>query len=240
VLASCINQGSLPEPPKAPAEPYDVQQSAIAGQEVCVGSTISSAGRLADTLYYEYVSMPDGKLAVGYYAFWSEERPWGNNWLTWTLLPALAVDMVYTRAMFVAPGAQRAMYGKGDVEGFRILYDVAPDGTLVVDGAVADNGTHDIVPLEKKDLYAIDPKRPTLYTDVWSHQLGATGAKSPRDLAYVQCYSGDKLRPLPRAVAQDFNVEHRATPAHVERLVPRSPTMVAGDSRLTTKSVFLR
>ncbi len=134
-----------------------------------------SAGELADTLYYRSVRMPDDKLAVGYSAFFSEERPWGINWLTWTFLPALVVEMVYSRALLVAPGPQRAIYGKGDVEGARIYYDVAADGSLSVDHAVADDGTHGDVVLSRADLFAVDPARPVLYSEVWSHQLGGKG-----------------------------------------------------------------
>jgi hypothetical protein len=56
---------------------------------------VASAGRLGDVLYYRATEAPDGTVHVGYFAFFSEERPWGNNWLTWTVVPALAVDMVY-------------------------------------------------------------------------------------------------------------------------------------------------
>ena len=48
----------------------------------------------------------------------SDERPWGDNWLSWSVLPALAVDLVYTRFLFGLPGFRRARYGPADVEGF--------------------------------------------------------------------------------------------------------------------------
>ncbi len=112
--------------------------AAIERQPICVGSTVASAGELGDVLYYRSSVGERGEVSVGYYAFFSEERPWGNNWLTWTVLPALAVDLVYTHALLFAPGVQRAVYGKGDVEGFRILYSVGEEGRLTAErGAVA-------------------------------------------------------------------------------------------------------
>jgi hypothetical protein len=155
---ACVRLGSLP-PPVAPVEdisPSSLEQIAIEQREVCVGSSVESSGDLADTLYYRATVMPDGKLVVGYFAFFSEERPWGNNWLTWTFVPAVAIDMFYTRAMFVGPGLQRLMHGKGDVEGFRIVYEQRPDGTLEVERAVADDGTHEPVLLGRADLMALD------------------------------------------------------------------------------------
>lgn len=194
---------------------------------------MKSAGDLADTLYYRSVRLPDGKIAVGYFVFFSEERPWGNNWLTWTFLPALAVDMVYSRAFLVAPGLQRALKGKGDVEGVRIYYQPHDDGTLVVDHAVADDGTHNDVLLSRADLLAIDPARPVVYSDVWSHQLGGRGVRSKDDLAYLRCYKDASIRPLPEEIAAEYAADGkgRAAPAHVEAmgvpLVPGGERVVA-------------
>src|SRR5262249_42318503 len=111
-----------PEPPTTPRETLSPEQAMIESQPVCVGKAVASAGELGETLYYRATRLPDGKIAVGYFAFFSEERPWGNNWMTWTLLPALGIDLVYSRSLLVGPGLQRAIYGKGDVEGFRIVY----------------------------------------------------------------------------------------------------------------------
>lgn len=195
------------------------EQAAIEHREVCVGSTVHSVGELADALYYRATVLPGGKLVVGYFAFFSEERPWGNNWLTWTVVPAVAVDMVYTRALFFGPGLQRALSGKGDVEGFRIQYAMHDDGSLDVEHAEADDGTHAPVHLEATEILALDPARPTLYTDVWSHQLGGRGARSKADLAYVRCFGPGRVRPLPAAIAAEFTLDNgRAPPAHVESL----------------------
>ena len=217
--------GALPPSARAAenelAAPSGVEAS-IEQQPICVGSSVLSAGDLADTLYYRAVRLPGGKIAVGYFVFYSEERPWGNNWMTWTLFPALGVDMVYSRLLLVAPGIQRTLYGKGDVEGFRIVYDLDGEGALRVDSAVADDGHEALVELDRAHVLALDAKRPTLYTDVWSHQLGGRGARSKDDLATLHCYESDRIRPLSDEIARDFRLEHRADPAHVELLGGRS------------------
>ena len=225
VGTACIRQGSLPPPVPAATseiEASSLEQIAIEQREICVGSSVASSGDLADTLYYRATVLPDGKLVVGYYAFFSEERPWGNNWLTWTLVPALAVDMFYTRSMFVGPGLQRVMHGKGDVEGFRIVYQQLPDGSLEIEHAVADDGTHAPVMLDRADVMAIDSKRPTLYSDVWSHQLGGRGVRDKGSLAYVQCFGRGHLRPLSDALVDEYALAGRAPPAHVEALGGRA------------------
>jgi hypothetical protein len=209
---------TLPKPP-GPRGGRTAEQATIERQPVCVGSSVSSAGDLSNVLYYRAVELPDGHVEVGYFAFYSEERPWGNNWLTWSVVPALAVDLVYSRALLVAPGLQRALYGAGDVEGVGVVYDRAPDGSLHVDHAIADDGTHDSVALSRAQVFAIDQNRPTFYSKVWSHQLGGQGAHSRSDLAYLRCYGEGSIRPLPEAVAREFRVDgdDRAPPAHVER-----------------------
>jgi hypothetical protein len=185
-------------------------------------------------LYYRAVATDDGLVAVGYFAFFSEERPWGNNWLTWSLVPALAVDMVYSRAFWVAPGLQKALHGAGDIEGVAVFYARGQDGSLVVDHAVVDDGDHHTRELSRGDVLMFDPARPTFYSDVWSHQLGGRGARSRGDLVDLKCYVGDRIMPLPEDMARRFRVdEDRAPPAHVERLagrrvdVPRVPRAVA-------------
>lgn len=209
---------ALPDPP-GPRGPRTAEQALIEQQPVCIGSTQASAGDLSDVLYYRAVATDEGRIAVGYFAFFSEERPWGNNWLTWSVLPALGVDLVYSRSVFVAPGLQRALYGPGDVEGFAAVYDVIPGETLRLDHAVADGDDERPIVLARSEVYALDPARPTFTTDVWSHQLGGRSARSQGDLAYERCYEGDAIRPLPDAVARAFRVDdRRAGPAHVELL----------------------
>jgi hypothetical protein len=215
-----VGNGQVAALPAAPGPRGEAtaDQAEIERAPVCIGSAVESAGKLADVLYYRAVALDDGRVAVGYFAFFSEERPWGNNWLTWSLFPALAVDLVYSRTLFVGPGLQRAMYGAGDVEGVAIVYDRAPDGSLRVDEAFADDHDEKTVTLSRGEVFALDAERPTFYSDLWSHQLGAHGARSRSDLAYVRCYQGsDTIRPLPDAVARAFRVEGRADPAHIEQ-----------------------
>jgi hypothetical protein len=216
---ACFDGGHLSALPVSPGDrgPRTEEQQAIESRPVCIGSSVSSAGTLSDVLYYRAVRLPDGKLAVGYFAFWSEERPWGNNWLTWSVLPALSVDLVYSRALLVAPGLQRALYGLGDVEGVSIVYSKGDDGTLRPEEAWADDDTEHAALIPRERMFALDAARPTFYTDIWSHQLAGSGAGSRKDLAYVRCYEGSTIRPLPDAVARAFRVEGRAGPAHVER-----------------------
>jgi hypothetical protein len=207
----------LPTDP-GPRGERTAEQAAIERQPVCIGSSVMSAGALSNILYYRAVVLADGHIEVGYFAFFSEERPWGNNWMTWSLVPALAVDLVYSRALLVAPGLQRALYGKGDVEGVRVKYAVLADGSLRLERAVADDATEGPVVLSREEAFALDVERPTFYSSVWSHQLGGRGARVRSDLDYVRCYQEGSVRPLPDPVARFFRVdENRAPPAHVER-----------------------
>ena len=215
--------GTLPEAP-GPRGEQTTEQAAIERQPVCVGSSVQSAGRLSDVLYYRAVATKEGRIAVGYFVFFSEERPWGNNWLTWSVLPALTVDMVYSRALWIAPGVQRALYGPGDVEGLSIVYDVGAGGSLSIDHALVDDGSEQMLEVTRSDVLALDPQRPTFYSNVWSHQLGGHSAHSRRDLVEERCYQGDDIRPLPDGLARTFRLdEHtdRAPPAHVERIAGR-------------------
>jgi hypothetical protein len=207
---------ALPDAP-GPRGERTAEQAAIERQPVCVGSTIASAGTLADVLYYRAVATDDGRVAVGYFVFFSEERPWGNNWLTWSFIPALSIDLVYSRALLVAPGLQRALYGPGDVEGIAAIYDVGSDGELRLDHAIADDDREHPTVLTRAGVFAIDPARPTFVTDVWSHQLGSRSARTRGELVTLRCYEGDSIRPLPDEVARRFRLdERRAAPAHVE------------------------
>ncbi len=207
---------ALPRPP-GPRGARTLEQARIEAAPVCIGSTVASAGTLSDVLYYRAVATEDGHLAVGYFVFFSEERPWGNNWLTWSVLPALSVDLVYSRSLLVGPGLQRALYGPGDVEGVAAIYDVQPDGTLRLDHAVADDDDERPTVLSRAEVFAVDPARPTFVTDEWSNQLGSRRARSRDDLSTSRCYGPDAIRPLPDRVAREFRLDtDRARPAHVE------------------------
>jgi hypothetical protein len=188
------------------------EDRAVKEQAVCVGSTVHSAGELGPALLYRRDRLPDGRIQVGYYAFFSEERPWGNNWLTWSVLPALALDLVYTRSLLVGPGLQRALFGRGDVEGFRVVY--APDGHggLRAESAVADDDQHRRAVLTRAELFAADPAKITMATSTWSHHLGARVERT-RDLVYRRCYGPESIRPIDREVVRRFHLERRARPA---------------------------
>jgi hypothetical protein len=209
--------GNLPAPP-GPRAARSAMQAAIEAAPVCIGSSVDSAGTLGDVLYYRATTLPDGRVAVGYFAFFSDERPWGNNWLTWALVPALAVDMVYSRALLIAPGIQRAVYGAGDVEGVSVVYEFRSDGSLSFEHAMADDRAEHPVFISRERAFALDAEHPVFYSDVWSHQLGGSAASSRRDLAYLRCYEGDSIRPLTDDLARSYRLENRADPAHVERL----------------------
>jgi hypothetical protein len=195
-------------------------QATIEAQPMCIGSAVMSAGKLSDVLYYRAVALDSEHVAVGYFAFFSEERPWGNNWLTWSFFPAFAVDLVYSRALFVAPGVQRALYGAGDIEGVGVVYHVEPDGSFTFDHAMADDDKERTVVIPREQAFAVDKARPTFYSQVWSHQLGGNRAHSAQDLSYVRCYGEGSVRPLPDSLARAFRLDDRdrAPPAHVERL----------------------
>jgi hypothetical protein len=189
-----------------------LEDRAVEAQAVCIGSTVHSAGELGPALLYRSARLPDGRIEVGYYAFFSEERPWGNNWLTWSLLPALALDLVYTRALLVGPGLQRALFGRGDVEGFRVIYTPDGHGGLQAEGAVADDDRHRRALLTRDELFAADPASITMATSTWSHHLGARVDRT-QDLVYRRCYGPESIRPIGRDVVRRFNLERRARPA---------------------------
>ena len=109
----CGSLGALPRARGPRVEPASPIEAAIERQELCIGSSVRSAGKLADALYYRWARAPSGQIAVGYFVFYSQERPWGNNWLTWTFFPALFVDMAYSHMLLVAPGYQRLTKGEG-------------------------------------------------------------------------------------------------------------------------------
>jgi hypothetical protein len=202
--------GELP-PPTADGD-ASPEDRAVEEQRVCIGSTVRSAGELGPALLYRRARLPDGRLEVGYYAFFSEERPWGNNWLTWSVLPALVLDLVYTRGLLLGPGLQRAVFGPADVEGFRVIYAPDGEGGLRAESAVADDDRHRPALLTREDLFAADAERITIATSTWSHHLGARVTRS-EDLVYRRCYGPESIRPIGREVVRRFNLDRRARPA---------------------------
>jgi len=188
--------------------PANAEEALIAGQPLCVVSKHASFGTLADVVLYVH-SRRGNELSVGYFVYWSVERPWGPNLPTYTLLPSLAIDSAYTHFFFLLPGLQRALYGAGDIEGATVIYEVGPDGTLEAKGAYADDELHDGVELTPRDLLTKDGKV-ALMTDVWSHQLGAPGAAShyerEHEHAEASCFSGPTLKPLTSNTARAFRL----------------------------------
>jgi hypothetical protein len=210
--------GTDPPPWAAPAQaPSDPDRALVEAQTVCVASSVWSAGELGETLVYHFERRGD-RLKVGYFAFWSSERPWGMNSLSLSLAPALLVDGFYSHLFFVLPGMRHAMYGSGDVEGASVTYSVTADRKLDVVSAFADDGTHDAVELSREDVLDADG-RLILMSDVWSHQLGAHGAARRFATAVEKrCYQGKKLVPLTPELAARFRLgsaeePRRAKPA---------------------------
>ncbi len=174
---------------------------------LCVGSSVRSAGRLGETVLYRYRRDGD-ELYVGYFVYFSTERPWGDNALTRRVLPALAIDAFYSHFLFVLPGVQRVLYGPGDIEGALVRYRIE-DGRLVPVAALADDGGHRRVHLRGEELRAPDG-RVVLLTETWSHQLGARNAAARAH--GVTCFEGARLEPLSAAVAEAFRLGSESAP----------------------------
>jgi hypothetical protein len=178
---------------------------------VCVGARHWSAGRLGDTVLYRY-ERTGRRLDVGYFVYWSTERPWGANALSYTVVPALVIDLAYSHFLYFLPGVKDAMHGPADIEGVRVELEDR-DGALHVIGGVADNGMHQAVKLSREDL--VDEKgRIVLLTDVWSHQLGAHGggAFAADPTRELRCYEHGQLRPMTDDVARAFRLGNEAAP----------------------------
>jgi len=229
-LSGCAvarREAAWPQP--APSEQRSGDDARIVAQPVCVGARSWSAGALGDTVLYR-TRRVGNRIAVGYFVYWSEERPWGDNSLSYAVLPALAVDAVYSHFLYVFPGLKDAMYGSGDIEGAQVLYEQRPDGSLDVVSGRADDGTHGPVELSRSDL--VDSKgRVVLLTDVWSHQLGAHGGARFADRSpwALKCYDESSLQPMTELVARTFRLGNerqplRGTPAWMEPVLPeRAP-----------------
>ena len=227
-------------PTPASTEQRSDDDARVVEQPVCVGARSWSAGSLGETVLYRTRRIGN-RIAVGYFVYWSEERPWGSNGLSYTVLPALAVDAVYSHFLYVFPGIKDALYGTGDIEGVQVLYEQRPDGSLEVVSGRADNGNHGRVLLSRDDL--VDAKgRVVLLTDVWSHQLGSPGAAQFADATTpeLKCYSKSSLQPMTEVVARAFRLGNeraprRGKPAWLEPGLPETtPTaeqLAAGKAR---------
>ena len=202
----------------------------IRAQPLCVASSTWSFGKLGDTVLFVH-QRRGNELRVGYFVYFDVERPWGQNLLTYSVLPAALIDATYSHFAFVFPGLQRLLYGPGDIEGASVAYLVSSSGELMVESGLADDDGHQHVTLSRADL-ADNEGRVVLMTDVWSHQLGARGAAraAHREGTTVRCFSGAALQPLTRRIAENFRLgsfEHplRARPAFYRgEPLPASPT----------------
>ena len=195
--------------------------AAVVEQPVCVAARSWSAGSLGDTVLYR-ARRVGRRIAVGYFVYWSEERPWGNNFVSFAVLPALATDAVYSHFLYVFPGLKDVLYGPGDIEGAQVEYEQRDDGSLDVVEGRADDGNHGPVLLSRSDL--LDAQgRVVLLTDVWSHQLGAHGGAQFANRAGqpLKCYAKAALQPMTEVVARAFRLGNerdplRGNPAWVE------------------------
>ncbi|HTQ04218.1 MAG TPA: hypothetical protein VMI54_10185 [Polyangiaceae bacterium] len=200
-------------PPRAATPPSTFEDELVKKQPLCVASSVRSAGTLGATVLYRYRRDGDA-LYVGYFVYFSTERPWGDNALTRRVVPALAIDAFYSHFLFVLPGAQRVLYGPGDIEGALVRYRIEGE-RLVPEAALADDEGHHRVRLRGDELETADG-HVVLLTETWSHQLGAHDAV--RRAHDVTCFDGARLEPLSADVAEAFRLgsesaPHRAKPA---------------------------
>lgn len=181
-------------------------EALIRQQPICIGSSTWSWGTLGDVVLFTHVRHGN-ELRVGYFVYWNAERPWGTNALTYSLLPALAIDAVYSHFLFVLPGVRHMMYGAGDIEGAAVIYEQTASGTLTPQSGLADDYHHHAVTLSRADL-AMTNGNVSLMTNFWSHQLGARGASAYAENpdSNVRCFSGPSLQPLTRGVAERFRI----------------------------------
>jgi len=200
------------------ADPLD---ETIRNIPICIVWTKTWAGELGKSVLYRLQRLDKDRLLVGYFAYWSTERAWGDNGLTRWFVPAVAIDGVYGHLLFVLPGLQRVIYGPGDVEGIRVTYQLHDDVRLTPESLVADTEGHNEVRLPVND--AVDERgRIFVYNDVWSHQLGGPAAvRRARTGAPYRCFSQERLVPLTEKVVSDFRLgspkdPRRAGPAWSE------------------------
>jgi len=217
--------------PQGPA--LDSEDASVVAQPLCVGARSWSAGSLGDTVLYR-TRKTGKKLDVGYFVYWTEERPYGKNVFSYTAVPALAMDAVYSHFLWLFPGLKDALYGPGDVEGVLVEYEQADDGSLQVVRGLADDANHAPVELSRTDL--VDAKgRVIVLTDVWSHQLGSHGGGMFANTGNeVKCFDHGALQPMTNKIAREFRLGNerqplRGNPAWIEPVLPlhSSPEQMA-------------
>jgi hypothetical protein len=226
---SCLNGGgspSWPGPHSGRAIEILLPRSGAARTDdavvrdlpVCIAAQSWSAGELGRSILYHF-QRKGRTLTVGYFVYWTTERPWGNNVLSYAVLPAMFIDAFYSHFFFLFPGAQRLIHGPGDIEGARVVYQQQDDGRWTPVSAVADDGMHREVPLSPGDFVDRDG-RVVLLTDVWSHQLGAPGARSftENGRQKMACFGREAMQPLTDEITRIFRLgspddPRRAPPA---------------------------
>ena len=186
------------------------QDSEVQALPLCIAMAHWSAGQLGKTILYRVLREGE-RMTVGYFVYWSTERPWGNTHLSHALVPALLTDAIYSHFLFVFPGLQRFLYGAGDIEGVRVTYERRSTGWQAA-SAVADDDLHHEVALDAKD-FLDEAGRVIVMSDVWSHQLGAHhAAQAAHQGVPVSCFAGETLRPLTTEVARAFRLGSFETP----------------------------
>lgn len=185
---------------------------AVRSTPICIVWKAESAGELGSSILYRARRIDSDTIQVGYFVFWTTERPWGDNFETRWVLPALAIDAVYTRLFFVLPGLQSMMYGDGDIEGARVTFRRDDRNRFRPVSIAADHGAHKEAIIDVRD--AVDERgRLMLLSEAWSHQLGGRGAVSAFQAgAETRCYEQDALRPLTSEVAAAFRLGTAAEP----------------------------
>jgi hypothetical protein len=218
LMLSCLNVGGSPTwPDVAGAQTDESVDADVRSLPVCVASRSWSAGELGRSILYRYKR--EGRtMTVGYFVYWSTERPWGKNALSYSVLPALFIDAFYSHFFFMFPGAQRFIHGPGDIEGARVVYEQQDDGKWMPVSAVGSDGFHNEVPLSTDDFVDAEG-RVVLMTDVWSHQLGAKGASAfeRQQKDSFACYGGDSMSPLTDEIARIFRL---GSPSDARRAGP--------------------
>ncbi len=181
-------------------------ESLVRQVPICILWSKNWSGQLGDTILYRIQPLDEHTVQVGYFVYWSTERPWGDNRLTRWLVPALAIDAVYSHLLFVLPGVQRLLYGPGDIEGARVTYRLEGSERLTATSITADEESHGEVMLDLAD--AVDESGAILLlNDVWSHQLGGRRALAhARAGAQRRCYHLETLRPLTHEVTASFRL----------------------------------
>ena len=187
-------------------ERTDALDTRIRQTPICIVGAKKWAGDLGKTLLFQTKRLASDRIVVGYFAYWTTERPWGDNRLTHLFLPAVAIDSVYSHLLFVLPGVQRFLYGPGDVEGLRVTYDLRKGEKLTPLSLIADDASHEEVKLDI-DQAIDDSGRIVVFNDVWSHQLGGKRAvAAARAGANQQCFAGNSLRSITSEIVAEFRL----------------------------------